>query len=317
MSTPLTEDELRHLTAEERKMLEEDDYDPEADNAAALAASTNQAASEEAGAAAGAAAAPATGAAADDGQAAAAGGAAGAGAAASAADQPGAAEAEAATPAPAPQHSAPTYQVDLPADFQAQQDANKSARTELRRRYNEGEIDSAEFESEQDRLDEQRMNLLGMQQRAQIAQEMTEQAQRNAWVGAINNFMKQASTNSELGIVDYRKDAAKQADLDTFVKALAAQDPDKPQDWYLSEAHKRVVALHGVPTTAKTAAKPDTSRKPNLDEIPQTLAHTPGTSGNEAFEDEFSALDKMSGMEAERALAAMPKHKQDLYLARG
>ncbi len=43
-------------------------------------------------------------------------------------------------------------------------------------------------------------------------------------------------------------DTGKQADLDMFVKSLAndAKNGDKPAEWFLVEAHKRVKALHGL-----------------------------------------------------------------------
>ncbi|GAA6119564.1 hypothetical protein Acidovoranil_16670 [Acidovorax sp. FG27] len=78
--------------------------------------------------------------------------------------------------------------------------------------------------------------------------------------------MADAAVKPELGIVDYTKDTAKQADLDAFVRALAAApgNESKPSRWFLEEAHKRVVALHVIPTTK--AAPADVKRNPSDEE---------------------------------------------------
>ncbi|MEF9946832.1 MAG: hypothetical protein RR800_00570 [Comamonas sp.] len=315
MSTQLTEDEMRHLTPEEREALAED-YDEEADNEAAAAAAKAASAGDGAEqddkgqAAAGAAQAPAAApavvqipAAADP-------------AAGGAAQDDGAGAAAASAPAPAPAR-APAYVVELPADFADKQTANKAARADVRAKYNSGELDSEEYEAEVERLDDERMALMAQKQRAEISKEMTEQAAQNDWKAAIDTFMADAASNSAIGVIDYQKDEAKGQDFDNMVKALATANPDKPLDWYLYEAHKRVVALHEIPVMAKPA-KANLSRKPALDTITQNLAHMPGGSGDgDAFEDEFSAIDKLTGMAAERAVAALSPQKQALYLERG
>ena len=52
---------------------------------------------------------------------------------------------------------------------------------------------------------------------------------------------------------DYRKDTEKWSDLDAFVRSLAARTEYAHQsmDWFLEEAHKRVLALHGMSPTVK------------------------------------------------------------------
>ncbi|UBQ44588.1 hypothetical protein [Comamonas thiooxydans] len=316
-----TDDELRHLTPEERAALAED-YDEDADNEAAAAAAANAggagngaAEDDEAPAAAGAAQAPAAAPAAAQAPAAAAAPAAG-GAAQD--DGQGAATTDApAAPAPAPAASrAPAYVVELPADFAEQQAANKQARAELKAKLNSGDLDMEEYEAEAERLDEERMSLMAQKQRAEISKEMTEQAAQNDWKAAINSFMDDASKNGEIGLIDYRKDEDKARDFDSMVKGLATANPDKPLEWYLYEAHKRVVALHEIPVVAKTSKK-EQGRKPPVDTITPNLAHMPGGSGDgDAFADEFAAIDKLTGLAAERAVAALSPQKLALYLER-
>ena len=114
--------------------------------------------------------------------------------------------------------------------------------------------------------------------------------------------------------MDYRKDLEKQADLDTFVKALAAvpANVDKPSRWFLEEAHKRVVALHGIPTSKKPAD--NGKRKADASEVVTNLADVPGGVGDtDPIGDEFAELDKLVGPEYERELAKLSPEKREQY----
>lgn len=298
MSTVQIDDDARRLMSPEELEALGEDYDPEADNEAALdGAQRSDAEAAEAGAAA--AATPATEAPA-------------AAAAAAAAEAQAAAAAEAsATDAQADYSHAP-YVVELPADHADKVQANKQARKELLTKYNNGDLDQAEYEAAQERLDDERLELASQKQRADIAAEMSQQAANNAWVSTINTFVAEVAKTDK---VDYLNDADKQADLDNFVKALGAKEANKPMRWYLEEAHKRVMALHGL-TAAAPAKKAETKRAPDLESITQNLAHVAGAGGTDPLEDEFAALDKLEGLDAERALAGLSAEKQRLYLQR-
>jgi len=322
MSTQaLSDDARRLLTPQELEALGED-YDPEQDNAAALAAAGLAPTAEpgaETQAPAGDAAAtatpakPATATAEEEAEAAAAGAAAGAGGE-KATEQ---ATTQAGTqPAPASDPEIPAYKVDLPADFDAQMQANKDARKDLRKQYESGDIDQAEYDEKLDLLDDKRLELKGLEQRAEIARDMTEQAHKAAWVNAINTFCAKAAKDHSIGIVDYANDPSKSLELDTFIGVLA-KSPEaagKPRSWFLEEAHKRVVAVHRIPTSARPATP--AKRQPNVEHITPTLAHVPGASGVDANDDEFAHLDSLTGLDAERAVAALPPEKLALYLKR-
>ena len=318
------EDRQRLLSPEELLALAEDDYDPAADNAAALAeiGRGNLDADD------------------DDDQA--DGGAAPAGkpadtattekpsTAAPAAAPPPAAPADAAAgeagaddlagkpadaPAPGPEQRQPTgYKVELPADFDDQLKANKTSVSELRQKLNDGELDQAEHDAALDQLQDKREELLELRARARISAEMRQQADSDNWIAAINTFVADAGTKAELGIVDYKSDAAKQADLDALVKVLAKApgNENKSSRWFLEEAHKRVVALHGVPTTKKPD---DIKRKPDVTEVVQNLADVPGGAGDaDPASSEFAELDRLTGAAYERALAALSPDKRTNYL---
>lgn len=309
------EDRQRLLSPEELAAMADDDYNADEDNQAALAeigrgsVDDEGEAGEDAGpgtadlAAAGSSAAPAP-----------APAPAPTPAAAPAADAATGEEGAEGKPAPAPAPQ-PGYTVDLPKDYDDQVKANRAALAEVRRKFDDGELDATERDAQLDKLQDERDELRDIKTRATVSAEMSQQNAQAAWVNTINAFVADVAVKPELGIVDYTKDTAKQADLDAFVRALAAApgNESKPSRWFLEEAHKRVVALHSIPTT-KTAPV-DVKRKPNASSVVQNLADVPGGAGDaDPVSNEFAELDKLDGLAYERAVAALSPEKRDRYL---
>lgn len=205
-----------------------------------------------------------------------------------------------------PAQSKDGYAVKVPDDLETQLADNRKAMHALRRSLNDGDIDADEYEAKLDELEDKRDELRDLKNRASIAAEMREQAQANAWVNAINTFVADVAKSPELGIIDYTKDTAKQAEFDTFLRAIASQPGNENRDarWLLEEAHKRMVVLHAIPTTAKKAGT--TERKPDTSKVVTTLADVPGGAGDaDPVSNEFAELDKLEGLEYERALSDM------------
>lgn len=328
MTTDKDDDRLRLLSDAERAAMEDDDYNPDEDNDAALREigrgeldDDDEGGEGEQGDEKGRAAAPAPAPAPAAAPSPAPAPAAAATDAPAPAAAPAPAPAEAATqaagdrpaPAPAPQ---PTYKAELPPDYEVKVAANKAALTDLRKRFDDGEVDAAEYHAKLDELQEQRADLREAKTRAQVASEMQEQAEAGAWLSAINTFVADAATKPELGLVDYAKDQAKAADLDVFVKALAAapENAAKPHRWFLEEGHRRVVALHGI-ATAKPAAAAPATRKPDASAVVTNLADLPGGGGDaDPVGDEFAELDKLTGLDYERELGRLSPEKRERYL---
>jgi hypothetical protein len=98
-------------------------------------------------------------------------------------------------------------------------------------------------------------------------------------------------------------------------------------EWFLTEAHRRVRALHGLdalaakaptaeekPAEAKPAEpKPVPSRKPPIDAAPKTLAHVPGGPGPGDVGSEFADVLSLDGMEFEQAIARMTPAQRERF----
>lgn len=221
--------------------------------------------------------------------------------------------------ATAPQQAAPAYVAKLPENFQEQVDALATKTNELRTKFKAGEIDLDQFDADNAALQSERDNLNLLRTKAEISQDMTAQGAAQAWANTVNGFF---SSVKQSGGFDYQTDEARRSDLDMFVKALANDEKtsDKPMDWFLSEAHKRVQALHGVaPATPKVDTPKDPlaeareKRKPNLSATPATLAHVPGGDGPGDVAGEFAHLDALEGDALESAIARMTPAQREKF----
>jgi hypothetical protein len=221
-------------------------------------------------------------------------------------------------PEAAPQPVVPRYEAQLPQDYDDQIKSLKGRDAELRQKFKDGEIDIDERDAGLAELSEQRERLLVARAKAEISQEMTQQTAASQWQSTINAFVAQAA-KPENGGIDYRKDAAMANDWDQFVRVLAAkpENADKPMEWFLSEAHKRTMALHGV---AKAPAAPKdpladakAKRKPPAASTP-SLAHVPGSDGPGDVGDEFSDVLALDGLEFEQAIAKMSAPQREKFL---
>lgn len=227
-------------------------------------------------------------------------------------------------PAMPPSAVTATYDAKLPSDYDDQVKTLATQEADLKAKFKSGEIDFDEFEVQRGELLTRRDELNQARIKAEISQEMTQQTAQNQWKSTVDRFVMSAA--KEEGGIDYRKDLAKQADLDQFVRVLASRDEnsDKPMDWFLTEAHKRVKALHGVADVAP-APKADSAaaakaanegRKPPVAAMPATLAQVPGGDGPGDVAGEFADIDALEGDALESAIAKMTPAQREKW-ARG
>lgn len=222
----------------------------------------------------------------------------------------------------APQTAAKGYEAQLPENFQdmVQDLADKEA--QLKAKFRSGEIEFDDFEEQRSALTAQRETLTVARTKAEISQEMQAQTAEQVWLNTVGNFLTQ--TASTPGGIDYRTDAEKGADLDEFVKNLAAKpaNADKPMEWFLTQADRRVRALHGLPATGAaptptptpTPAPAAQGRKPPTEAAPRTLADVPGGDGPGDVGGEFADVLALDGEEYEQAIARMSQSQRDKFL---
>ena len=229
------------------------------------------------------------------------------------------ADSAAAQPPASERQPAASYQAAvLPADFQEQISATHTAQSDLLQRFQEGDLEVSEYVAELSKITEQRDALVAARIKAEISHEMEEQAIAREWQQAVHRFLDRVAKSEQ---VDYRTDAARARDLDTFVKVLA-NDPENAQqssEWFLQEAHKLVNARRGGTVTAtKDDPRPRPApRKPDLKAVPKTLAHVPGSDGPGDVSDEFGNVDALDGLDLESAIARMTPAQREKYARAG
>lgn len=214
----------------------------------------------------------------------------------------------------------PRLNAELPENYESKVTELRDHARSLAEKYRSGEIEFDEYQTESDKLAAEREALATQKAKAEIAADFNTQTFEQRWNFAVQAFVDNVRDGEK---IDYRADAAKQADLDTFVRALAgkSENNDKPMEWFLSEAHKRVKALHGLsdaptPPTPSSDKPTVPSRKPPAP--PVTLSQVPGGEGKgDVGGDEFSDLDGLDGLELEEAIAKMNPAQRERYLRGG
>lgn len=213
----------------------------------------------------------------------------------------------------------PQYVAQTPEGYDQQLAVLKQSTNALNVKLYTGEVDAETYGAQLDALTDQRDALLTAKIKAELANEMGVQSSQQEFSFVVNKFVRGVAASDG---VDYRTDAAKQADLDGFMRALANNpaNAEKSMEWFLSEAHRRVKSLHGIdtpsvvtdPVAQKTAVKPQ--RKPSTDKIAPSLALVPGGEGPGDVAGEFSNLDGLDGLDLEDAIARMTPAQRNRYV---
>lgn len=215
-----------------------------------------------------------------------------------------------------------SYQAELPADYDDRMKSVADRTTDLRAKFKAGEIDLDGFLEQNAELDTERQDLTLARSKVEISKEMTTQNAAAMWTNTINSFYDNVKGSDG---VDYRTDATRQADLDHFVKALANNPANEAQsmEWFLTEAHKRVNALHGTTAPAvKAAPAAETKPAPAAPAVrtppaaPRGLSQIPGGEGPGDVGSEFAHLDALDGDALEAGIARMTPAQREKY-ARG
>lgn len=218
-----------------------------------------------------------------------------------------------ADPEPTPR-AVPRYQAELPADYDDQIKDLKARDADLRQKFKDGEIDIDERDAGLAEITEQREALLVQRAKAEISTEMTQQSAAEQWratvAASIESFAK-----PENGGIDYTKDAEAMEALDSEVKSLGQmpRHANKPMEWFMQEAHRRVLAERGITLAPKPAPQKDpvadarAARKPPVDAAPKTLAQVPGSDGPGDVGDEFADILALDGVEYEDAIGRLAR----------
>ncbi len=149
-----------------------------------------------------------------------------------------------------------------------------------------------------------------------------EHQQRVEWVKEVHGFQVEVARTTG---INYTTDKDKASALDDWTKRLASkpENADKEGNWFLQEAHRKVMAEFGIAapvakdaSAAEVPKKAKASRAPDLSGIPPSLGGLPAAAEAQAGDaGEFAGLDRLSGMAYETALARMTPAQKERYEA--
>lgn len=224
------------------------------------------------------------------------------------------------------------YSYTLPDDFDEQRSALEAKYEALEERMQGGDISSAEYSRELRALGREESRLDGMQQRADIAAEMREQAERaaadregQAWMRAVDLVVKEAKDQAIEGEPDYAGDEKAGLQLGAQVNAIMVARGIEPGA-FVSDADKLDMLrqarreLHfrrtgqalpddsaKVGADERAAAKKEKAdaRKPKLEGIVPPVSTLPGAGGSGGEEAEFAALIELDGEAFENAMSTL------------
>lgn len=213
------------------------------------------------------------------------------------------------------------YTATLPADFDAKVEAVKAKVADAWAEFDAGAMDRATLQQRVDEANAEALELNNAKVKADLAREMREQAEASEVHKAAAAVIKLGKSQG----VDYEGDDSKWEDLRAFADQVERRNPGKGPDWVLGEAHKRVMALHGVaapqtqsasdavaPAAAKRAAVD--ARKPDLSSAPRDLSQVPGGDGPGDVAGEFADILALDGDDYEAALARMTSAQRERFM---
>lgn len=199
--------------------------------------------------------------------------------------------------------------VNLVEDFDKKLEDIKNDKVALRAKFDEGDMNLAEYEDAREALNDKAYDLKTQQSTALNNAEANKQAGIQRWEVEQEVFFNQDANS--IYADKYIGAAFNQAVIDL------ANDP-KNANWsgpkFLAEADKLVRKSFNLTAPAKeeAVAKP-TIRKPNLTAVPKSLANLPNAETDTTKGGEFAHLDKLEGLELEQALAKLTDAQQQRY----
>lgn len=206
----------------------------------------------------------------------------------------------------------PQYRADTPEGAAQLHEQVTQRLRDLRRQFHDGEIDLEEYEQQREQVDEYRLGLRAQQLKAEIAQEHSQQALLAYWNSAKQDFLSRPEN------AVYRSDLGAAA-FDRAVQELARKEENADRDagFFLQTADRMVRESFGLSRQDAERAggrRAGSGRRKALDNLPPNIGDAPSAELPETGGGEFAHLDKLGGIELERALAKMSEEQQMRYL---
>lgn len=180
--------------------------------------------------------------------------------------------------------------------------------SDIEKKFDDGEIDRDEMRKQLKVISEERQDLKIADALAKQAGEQNADIKAQRWQWEQERFF--ATEKASI----YKNESILAA-LNVEVKKLAndSANAKKPASFFLEEADRQVRKLFGMGDAPLKAVK-QAGRQPDLSKVPKTLAQLPAAEMAETGDVEFAYLEKLEGMDLERALRKLTPEQEARYL---
>ena len=196
----------------------------------------------------------------------------------------------------------------LPEDYDQRVAANEKALADLDKAYDDGDISHSEWRQQLRKLDREGLDLMMLKERAQLAQESSQQALMAHWQGLIQPFLTKHPELSE--------DDVSMNGFDSYLKQVTApvmQAGGAPGQAEIDKAYGLWCKRFNFTPAGEQQPAP-ASKKPIT--APPTLGGLPVSNGNSVEDGRWAALDRLEGVAYEEALAKLSPAEFDEYSKR-
>lgn len=219
-------------------------------------------------------------------------------------------------PAEQKPQAAPYLVAEAPADAEAKLADIATKKGELATKFDDGEVTTAEYQAELDKLNREERTIERQIDRAQLAAEMEEQRATNERETAINTFLAGVDIPRDPKNLRFQV-------LDAAVRNVASDEANAeltaPQ--IMQKAYDLCVeqgVLQAKASTKQIEAKPQQAPAKKQIEAPPTLARMPAAEATDTGENRFAWLTAIRDPDKhEAAFAKLSAADQEAYLAAG
>lgn len=213
---------------------------------------------------------------------------------------------------------APVYTAQQPEDVETKLTELNAKKEELASKFDDGDITAKDYQKQLDALNKQEREIEREVFKAQLAQEMEQQRQKNEWARDVKDFLGKHP--------EYSKSKVLYGTLDNLVKEIA-RDPSNVSlsgSEILAKAHEQVqeaLGVFGVKQQPELEQKPVSkakAAKKARPELPPTLGTLPAAEINDTAGGKFAVLDRMADADPirfEEELGKLSEAERERYLA--
>jgi len=208
----------------------------------------------------------------------------------------------------------PQYQAEPVEGYDYKMKDIADRKKELRQQYKDGDLDLDEYEDQRDAIEDEALQLREANLKATMSAEQSQQAGAQRWQWEQDRFFRVEKNKI------YQDDPLIGSAFDTAVRSLGndEKNSNRPMSWFLEEADRMIRERFTIPAgkdTDKDKGKQNKRRHSDKRKIPPNLGDLPAADIAETGgSDEFAKLEKLDGMELEKALSKMSDAEQERYL---